>query len=212
MITKIIIDTSLISLYFIQYHYGIILKTELKDNYMKKLLAFIAIVGLLTTGLSAAESDMVTLKTIEGKMIHIKGTPEGLNIPEYKGKVVFLEFWGTHCPPCKMSIPYYINLVKKYKDKLAMLAIEVQSTPKAQLKKFVESRKINYDVVAYADAIDFVDYISQRAQWQGSIPFLLIFDKEGKVVTMQVGLLSEDALAGIIEKLSADSGKAKSSK
>ena len=174
---------------------------------MKKLLAFIAIVGLFTTGLSAADSDMVTLKTIEGKTIHIKGTPEGLNIPEYKGKVVFLEFWGTHCPPCKMSIPHYVTLVKKYKNKLAMLAIEVQSTPKAQVKKFARSRKINYDVVAYADAIDFVDYISQRAQWQGSIPFLLIFDKEGRVVTMQVGLLSEDALEGIIKKLSSDSGK-----
>lgn len=179
---------------------------------MKKLLTLIAIIGLLTAGLSAGDNDMTTLKTIEGKTIHIKGTPSGLEIPEYKGKVVFLEFWGTHCPPCRMSIPHYINLMKKYKDKFAMLAIEVQSTPKAQLKQFVESRKINYDVVAYADAIDFVDYIAQRAQWQGSIPFLLIFDKRGKVVTMQVGLLNEDALAGIIEKLSSDSSKAKSAK
>ena len=168
---------------------------------MKKLLVLVALLGVLTNGLFASDNGMIALKTVEGKTIHIKGTPDGLQIPEYKGKVVFLEFWGTQCPPCRMSIPHYINLMKKYKGKLAMLGIEVQSTPKAQLKKFVESRKINYDVVAYSDAYDFVDYIAKRAQWKGSIPFLLILDKSGKVVTMQIGLLNEDALAQLVAKL-----------
>lgn len=170
---------------------------------MKKILTLMWAVSLFTVGVWASQNGMVTLKTVEGKTIHLKGTPDGLKIPEYKGKVVFLEFWGTQCPPCRMSIPHYIDLTKKYKDKFAMLAIEVQSTPKAQLKKFVESRKVNYDVVPYAGAEEFVDYIAQRAQWKGSIPFLLVFDKTGKVVTMQIGLLNEDALAKLIEKLSS---------
>ncbi|WP_456431692.1 TlpA family protein disulfide reductase [Nitratifractor sp.] len=149
-----------------------------------------------------AGSGYHTLTTIDGKTIHYKGTRNGLEIKEYKGKIVFLEFWGTHCPPCRMSIPHYIALNKKYKDKLAMLAVEVQDTPKALLKQFVQSRGINYDVVAYRDALPFVNYIARRAQWNGSIPFLIIFDQNGNVVTMQVGLLNEKALAGVIEELS----------
>ena len=102
-----------------------------------------------------------------------------------------------------MSIPHYINLMKKYKGKLAMLAIEVQATPKDRLKKFVKSHKINYDVVAHKDAGDFVDYIAQRTQWRGSIPFLLIFDQTGKVVTIQVGMPREEALDGIVKTLTS---------
>ncbi len=174
---------------------------------MKKFLMLFVIVGLFISYLSAADGDKITLKTIDGKTLHIEGTSDGLKVDEYKGKVLFLEFWGTRCPPCRMSIPHYIDLMKKYKDKLAMVAVEVQATPKDRLKKFVEAHKINYDVVAHSDAGGFVDYISQRAQWRGAIPFLLIFDRNGKVVTMQAGMLREAALEGIIKTLSADKSK-----
>jgi len=54
-----------------------------------------------------------------------------MEIPSYKGKVVMMEFWGTHCPPCRASIPHYINLMKKYGKSVALLAIEVQDASKA---------------------------------------------------------------------------------
>ena len=174
---------------------------------MKKFLILFVTVGLFISSLSGADVDVITLKTIDGKTLHLEGTPDGLKVKEYKGKVLFLEFWGTRCPPCKMSIPHYIDLMKKYKDKLAMVAVEVQATPKDRLKKFVESHKINYDVVAHSDAGGFVDYIAQRAQWRGAIPFLLIFDRSGRVVTMQEGMLREEALEGIIKTLSSDKSK-----
>ena len=176
---------------------------------MKKFLMLFSLVVLLMSSAVAGENenDTMVLKTIEGKTLHLIGTTDGLKIPEYKGKVVFLEFWGTKCPPCRMSIPHYIDLMNKYKGKLAMLAVEVQATPKDRLKKFVESHKINYDIVAHSDAGHFVDYIAQRSQWRGAIPFLLIFDKSGKVVTIQEGMLREEALEGIIKTLSADKSK-----
>jgi len=178
---------------------------------MKKIFIFALIATIFSISASAADNGF-KISTINGKTIHIKGTSDGLDIKEYKGKVVFLEFWGTHCPPCLMSIPRYIELTKKYKDKLAMLAIEVQSTPKDRLKSFAGSKGMNYDVVAYSDAEEFVDYISQRAQWKGSIPFLLILDPSGRVVTMQLGLLDEGALANLINKLYSDYQKAQKKK
>ena len=174
---------------------------------MKKLLMLFVTIGLLFSSLSAADVDIFTLKTINGKILHLEGTTDGLRVKEYKGKILFLEFWGTMCPPCRMSIPHYIDLMKKYKDKLAMVAVEVQATPKDRLKKFVEAHKINYDVVAHSDAGGFVDYIARRAQWRGAIPFLLIFDKSGKIVTIQEGMLREEALEGIIKTLSSKNSK-----
>ena len=165
---------------------------------MKKILIGLLALFLLSGWVNAAEKDYIKLPTIDGKTIHIKGTDNGLEIPEYKGKVVFLEFWGTHCPPCLASIPHYVDMIKKYKGKLAMLGIEVQNTPKVRLKAFAENKKINYDVVAYQDAGYFVDYIAKRAGWKGSIPFLLILDPEGKVITMQVGMLPQNVLEKVV--------------
>jgi thiol-disulfide isomerase/thioredoxin len=165
---------------------------------MKKIFAGLLTLLVMGTLTHAAENDFIKLSTIDGKTIHIKGTENGLEIPEYKGIVVFLEFWGTHCPPCLASIPHYVDMIKKYKGKLAMLGIEVQNTPTAQLKTFAKNKKINYDVVAYKDAGRFVDYIAQRAGWKGSIPFLLILDPKGNVITMQVGMLPQNVLEKVV--------------
>ncbi len=165
---------------------------------MKKLLYSLAALCMAGGLAAAANIDYIKLPTLEGKTIHVKGTENGLEIPEYKGKVVFLEFWGTHCPPCLASIPHYVNLINKYKGKLAMLGIEVQNTPKVRLKAFAENHKMNYDVVAYQDAGYFVDYIAKRAGWKGSIPFLLILDPQGKVITMQVGMLPQEVLEKVV--------------
>jgi len=164
---------------------------------------FVFVFAFLFAGgiLSASENDTMVIKTLEGKELHIKGTDNGLDIEEYKGKVVFVEFWGTHCPPCRLSIPHYINLNKKYKDKLAMLAIEVQDTDRDILKRFVENKGINYDISTYEDANDFVNYIIKRSGWTGNIPFLLILDGSGNVVTMQVGMLDEKALGDLIVEI-----------
>ncbi len=160
---------------------------------------------------AAQQPDKFTLQTIDGKTLHVQGLKNGLLFKELKGKVVFLEFWGTHCPPCLMSIPHYIDLNKKYKEKMAMVAIEVQATPPEALKAFVKAKGINYNVVSYNNAPGFIDYVMLRTGWEGSIPYLIILDPEGGFVTGQVGLLSEKALAGVIEQLHkmAKSKKAK---
>ena len=169
---------------------------------MKKILIALLALALSSSLTQAADSDYIKLPTINGKTIHIKGTDNGLDIPEYKGKMVFLEFWGTRCPPCLASIPHYIDMIKRYKGKLAMLGIEVQGTPKIRLKAFADAKKMNYDVVAYEDAGYFVEYIARRAGWKGSIPFLLILDPKGNVITMQVGMLPQNVLEKVINDYS----------
>jgi len=154
---------------------------------------FLLTVVLISLGISA-ESKQPTFKitTIDGKTITIQGSKNGLILPEHKGKVIFLEFWGTHCPPCLFSIPKYIELNKKYKDKVEMLAIEVQGTPKEALKAFAKEKGMNYDIFTQNDTRSFVRYIAQRAGWRGAIPFLIVFDRNGNVVDIQRGLARDE--------------------
>jgi thiol-disulfide isomerase/thioredoxin len=149
------------------------------------------------------DRDEFVLTTITGKKLKVYGTNKGLEIPAYKGKVVMVEFWGTHCPPCRASIPHYIDIIKKYGKNVALLAVEAQNTSKSSLINFVKSKGINYDVVSTEDGALFMDYVSQRAKWRGSIPFLMIVNKKGEVVTMQVGMVPESAIVKVLKQLIA---------
>ena len=170
---------------------------------MKKLLtALLLTLALVSTTQAQEKKSSLQIKDINGKSYTITGTPEGLKISGMEGKVVFLEFFGHKCPPCLMSIPHLVDLQKKHKGKLAIIAVEVQGLDKGELKRFVTQKGINYTVVSGTDEHLFVSYIAQRAQWQGSIPFLLALDKKGDVQYIQAGMLPESALEELFTQLS----------
>ncbi len=168
---------------------------------MKKILVLTLIFASLLTFVQA-EEDTFTMTTTKGKTLHMKGTETGLVFEEYKGKVVFLEFFGHRCPPCIKSIPHYKKLQEKYKDDLVIIAVEVQGFDDNELKAFTKEKDVNYVTISQEKAGQLVPYIAQRAQWQGSIPFLVILDKKGDVQLMQAGMLSEEALESTIKQLS----------
>ena len=209
---------------------------------MKKLLAILALLATITFA-AEADKEIFKVKTASGKELTFKGTDGGVVTSPYEGKIVFLEFWGTWCGPCLLSIPHHVKLQDKYKNDLKIVAIETTpkvtakellnyktnaskainlskvqwyldnkakdprakaylKTPVNELHEFVKSGKnLNYDLVASKDAGNFLYYISQRAQWQGGIPFLVIFDKKGNVADVIQGMPSEDRLVSTIKRI-----------
>ncbi len=179
----------------------------------KRLLLAFAFLTTLIFAQTPQQQPTFKLKSIDDKVFIVKGSDNGLIFPkEMQGKVVLLEFWGTHCPPCLYSIPHYIDLIKRYKDKVAMLAVEVQMTPKNQLKQFVKAKGINYNVFTQQENMDFVQYIAARAGWRGAIPFLLVFDTKGNVIAIKTGLVREKQVEALIQYgLNATNQKSKDS-
>ena len=168
---------------------------------IKKMLVGTLIMFSLISSVHAAGEPEMSMTDIAGKTYKVTGTEQGLKIKGLEGKIVFLEFFGHKCPPCLKSIPHLKKLQTKHKDKLAIVAIEVQGYNNSQLKKFAKEKGLNYIVVADEKAIGIVDYISQRAEWQGSIPFLVAMDKKGNVQFVQAGMLPESSLEELIKQL-----------
>jgi len=168
---------------------------------MKKLLVLSILLFSLFSSLQAESTPIMSITDTNGKTYQITGTEEGLKIKGLEGKIVFLEFFGHKCPPCIKSIPHLINLQKKHQDKLAIISIEVQGYDRARLTKFAKEKGMNYITVSQDDAGILVQYISQRAQWQGSIPFLVALDKKGVVQFVQAGMLPEASLEELIKQL-----------
>lgn len=173
---------------------------------MRKLLIATMLLLSLTLNTQAAEASQVQQKMsmtdVTGKTYAVTGTEQGLTIEGLEGKVIFLEFFGHKCPPCLASIPHLNNLQNKYKDKLAIISIEVQGYNHAQTTKFAKDKKMTYTVVSEEKASDLVNYIQQRAQWKGSIPFLVALDTKGAVQFVQAGMLPEADLEELIGQLS----------
>ena len=170
---------------------------------MKKTVLSIFMLLSLTLFSQASTQPVMKLTDINGVTHKVVGTDEGLKIKGLEGKIVFLEFFGHKCPPCLASIPHMIDLQKKYKDKLAVIAIEVQGLSNAQLQQFAKKKGMNYIVVADEKAGNFTNYIGQRAQWRGSIPFLVALDKKGNVQFIQAGMLPEASLEELIKQIDA---------
>ncbi len=141
------------------------------------------------------------LNTIDGKKIHIDEVENGVLLQEYKGKVVFLLFFGYRCPPCLGEIPELIQL-KKNKN-LEIVAIEVQRLPENQMEAFKKEKGINYTLLSGEDEENskFISYIGQRARWGGSIPFLVVLNPKGEVKMVHVGGISLTNLQSIYENV-----------
>jgi len=181
---------------------------------MKKLLlSSLLFISLLITAQAVektSSSPLMSMTDTNGKTYKVQGTEQGLKIEGLEGKVVFLEFFGHKCPPCLASIPHLIKLQKKYKDTLAIVSIEVQGYNSTQITAFAKEKGMNYIVVSEETASDLVNYIQQRAQWRGSIPFLVALDTTGNVQFVQAGMLPEESLEDLIGQLSGKKTETKS--
>lgn len=169
---------------------------------MKKMLTLFFVIISLGTWSYAEEQPDLSFKDINGTTVQAKGADQGLDIPSLKGKVVFLEFFGHKCPPCLKSIPHLIELQEKHKDKLAIISVEVQGMNEAELKDFVFKKGINYTVSTEKNARMLVNYIAVRAEWSGSIPFMVAMDTKGDVQFVQAGMIPQDYLENLFEQLS----------
>ena len=104
---------------------------------------------------------------------------------QFKGKVVVVDFWATWCGPCRMEIPGYVALQKKYgKDKLAVIGMSVDQQGPGVVKKFIESNKVDYQIVMADDTVQAAFGGTEGIE---AIPTTFIIDREGNIVDRKVG-------------------------
>ncbi len=145
--------------------------------------------------------DTFTLQTIEDNNITVNVKKDSMIFNEYNNSVVILFFFGHNCKPCLHEIPTLKKLMnKKYKD-LKLLAFDIHGYDKEGLKKFKEEHKINYTLLTREDNMKFIKLIKVKANWRGSLPFFIVFDKKGNPKLAYRGSLSYDKFEKIYNSL-----------
>jgi thiol-disulfide isomerase/thioredoxin len=131
----------------------------------------------------------VTLADKEGKTWHLA---------DLQGKVIFVNFWATWCPPCLAEMPGINQLYSRFKGDPNIVFVTVD-VDRQLTKSSAFLKKHDWNLPLY-QAISTLP----QALSSGSIPFTIIFDRQGKIVYRHEGTAdySSDRMVEFIKTLS----------
>src|SRR6202162_2711693 len=136
----------------------------------------------------------VTLKDLDGKDV---------SIAQYKGKIVLVNFWATWCEPCKLEIPWLIEMQQKYGAKgFTVLGVAMDDEGRSVVAPFVQKERfdldhgqsqMNYPIVIGNDAA------ADKFGGLLGYPTSVLIGRDGRVIKRITGLISPDEISKTIE-------------
>ena len=150
------------------------------------------------------QSTVFNLKTSDEKELKVTAKKEGWIFNGYENKVVLLSFFATWCPPCKAEIPHLLHIKEQLKNDLVIIGIDVGNrgggfNSNEKLKSFIQKFHINYPIATGAENSKLFNVVSELNP-NGSIPFLILFNKKGQVMKSYIGMQPEEMLYSDIEQ------------
>lgn len=154
---------------------------------MKKIIGIIFLMISLVSFSSSAKAPDFNLKDQYG-VTH--------SLENYKGKVIFLNFWATWCPPCKKEMPDIENIYKEYgENKKDVVILGVNSEKENEVKKFLKDKGYTFPTVIDENSEVMRKYFIQ------AFPTSFIIDKEGNVYGYVMGGLTKEQIKQVIEEV-----------
>jgi peroxiredoxin len=156
---------------------------------VRQLTAFVVTVGVLLIGRAAVATEHLfeamgmtkvagkaapdfTLPSIDGQQVSLQ---------QYRGKVVFLNFWATWCIPCREEMPGLEQLHQKYQSEgLVVLAIDLKESAE-QVKTFFQKHGLSFPSLLDQQGSVFRDYLV------AGMPTTYLIGREGKLLARGIG-------------------------
>jgi thiol-disulfide isomerase/thioredoxin len=127
-----------------------------------------------------------TLQSLDGK---------SMRLSDFRGKAVLLNFWATWCGPCKIEMPWFIELQKQYQAQgLQIVGVAMDDSSKEDIAKFAQEMGVNYPVLIGKEAV---------GDAYGGVPALpesFFIGRDGKIVDKIIGLKGKSEIEDSIKK------------
>jgi peroxiredoxin len=156
------------------------------------------LIGTPTEGLqpgSLAPELAVTLQ--DGgtfQLTDLDGHP--IRLADLRGKVVWLNFWASWCPPCQHETPILRDLSERYRDRgLEIVGISVQETTPADVAAYAERYQLTYTIGFDTSGHVFHTYKVY------ALPTQFFIDTQGVIQRVVNGPVDEDGAATLIESM-----------
>lgn len=150
---------------------------------MKRPIVMIALVtcvaGLARPSSAAVESGdepELDVSTIDG---------ESVELDEWRGDAVLIDFWATWCQPCRVSFPFYQDLADEYDEHFHVLAVSVDEDS-SSVETFVDQHDITFPV-----AVDNDHSIASEFE-PPTMPTSYLIGPKGEVRSLHEGFEKSD--------------------
>ncbi|RXQ95554.1 AhpC/TSA family protein [Ancylomarina salipaludis] len=119
------------------------------------------------------EAPIFEFPDVDGKMINLK---------DFRGNYLIVDFWASWCGPCRNEIPHLKETYEHYKDKgVNILSVSIDKSKNAWKKAMRQENMPWPQIQAPGAGKD----IMKEYQFSG-IPYIILLDKEGKIVGKQL--------------------------
>lgn len=167
---------------------GVLMLLGLTTNAMAEDLDSLYAQSLLKVGTQAPNFE---LPTPEGKKVQLS---------DFKGKYVLIDFWASWCPDCRRISPNVEAIAKEYQGKdLAVLAVSFDIDKEAWVK-YINRNGVPINEVHVSELKKMKESAVAKAfgvQW---IPSLYLLDKDGKVLLATVEVSKVEAMVKTLMK------------
>lgn len=135
-------------------------------------------------GSSLATGNVAGKLAPDFQLTSIDGKP--VKLSDFKGKAVVLNFWATWCAPCKVEIPWFVELQKQYGPQgLAIVGVNMDDNPTVDtIGKFAREEGIDYTVLLGNDKV------ADEYGGVEALPTTFYIGRDGKIVSRAFGLIS----------------------
>jgi peroxiredoxin len=127
-----------------------------------------------------------SLEALDGKTTRLS---------DFRGKAVLLNFWATWCGPCKVEMPWFVDLQNQYGSQgLQIVGVAMDDGSKEDIAKFAKDMGVNYPILIGKDSV---------GDEYGGVPALpqsFLIARDGKIMDKIVGLRGKSEIEDAIKK------------
>jgi len=119
-------------------------------------------------------------------------------LEQWRGRVVVVNFWATWCAPCREEIPGFVRLQERYGARgLQFVGIAFDQPDK--VTEFAREFGMNYPLLV--GGVDTMELLREAGNRAGVLPYTLVIDRRGNVVSREPGGVKEAKLEDLIQPL-----------
>lgn len=118
-----------------------------------------------------------------------------LKLSDFHGKAVLLNFWATWCEPCKIEMPWFVELQKEYGPQgFQILGVAMDDASTEDIAAFAKEMGVNYPILLGKESV------GQSYGGVGVLPTTFFVDRDGRIIAREFGLQSRSVFVDHIRK------------
>ena len=173
----------------------------MKRNPLALLVVALVVAAMLFIGLRLARRSgansgtRITQATVAPDFSLESLDGKNMRLSDWRGKAVLLNFWATWCGPCKIEMPWFVELQRQYgPEGLQIVGVAMDDASREDIAKFAKEMGVNYPILLGKEAV---------GDAYGGVPAMpesFFIGRDGKVVDRIIGLKGKADIEAAIKK------------